>query len=96
MLIEQIIRELNVGQIYRRVGSGSKSRLKRGFRCQSGMRKGRIVADPATCNKPKDIKKMVRAKATRKRLAKRAAIKRGISMRRNPVSKRLRSLQPRT
>lgn len=91
MLIEEIIRELNVGQIYRRVGS----KLKRGFRCQSGMRKGRIVADPATCNKPKDIKRMVTAKATRKRLAKRAAIKRGLSIRRNPVSKRLRALQPR-
>ena len=91
MLIEEIIRELNVGQIYRRVGS----KLKRGFRCQSGMRKGRIVADPATCNKPKDIKRMVRAKATRARLAKRAAIKRGLTMRRDPASKRLRSLQPR-
>lgn len=91
MLIEQIIQELNVGQIYRRVGS----KLKRGFRCQSGMRKGRIVADPATCNKPKDVKRMVRAKTTRKRLAKRAAIRRGITLRRDPVSKRLRSLQPR-
>ena len=91
MLIKEIIQELNVGQIYRRVGS----KLKRGFRCQSGMRKGRIVADPATCNKPKDIKRMVRAKVTRKRLGKRAAIQRSLTMRRDPASKRLRSLQPR-
>lgn len=91
MLIKEVLMELNVGQIYRRVGN----KLKRGFRCQSGMRKGRIVADPATCNKPKDIGRMVRAKVTRKRLGKRAAIQRGLTLRRNPVSKRLRSLQPR-
>ena len=43
----------------------TKSGIKRKFRCTSGPRKGRIVSDPATCVKPIDVAKRVRARATR-------------------------------
>ena len=56
----------------------TKTGIKRKFRCTSGPRKGRIVSDPATCVKPIDVAKRVRARATR-------AKKPGI--RSSPVSK---------
>ena len=39
-------------------------RMARRYRCTTGVRSGRIVADPATCSKPKDMKKSYRFKAT--------------------------------
>lgn len=47
-----------------RKGSG----IGRKYRCTSGSRKGRMVANPTTCNAPKNVKKSVQFKATKARL----------------------------
>ena len=60
MLIKDIVGE-GTPQIYGKY----KNTLKRRYRCQSGPRKGRIVADPATCTAPINIQKKQTMKATR-------------------------------
>lgn len=74
--------------------SKSKQTLKRKFRCTSGPRKGRVVADPATCNKPIDVAKRIRAKQTRKKKAGLAAFKRARTMRTSPATKILKKVNP--
>ena len=65
----------------------TKSGIKRKFRCTAGPRKGRIVADPATCVKPIDVAKRVRARATRAKKPGIASFKRSRTMRSSPQSK---------
>tara|TARA_E500000318_G_scaffold98541_1_gene99930 strand:- start:67 stop:444 length:378 start_codon:yes stop_codon:yes gene_type:complete len=65
----------------------TKTGIKRKFRCTSGPRKGRIVADPATCVKPIDVAKRVRARATRAKKPGIASFKRSRTLRSSPVSK---------
>ena len=72
----------------------SAPKIKRKFRCTSGPRKGRIVADPATCNKPIDVAKRIAAKMTRKRKAGQASFKRARTMRTSPVTKILKKVNP--
>jgi hypothetical protein len=73
---------------YRRVGS----KIKRGFRVTTGIRKGRVLADPAGANKPR-VKALTRAKlraaAHRNRLVR--ALKAKIT-RKKSVSIRLRRM----
>lgn len=75
-------------------GRTGPATLKRKFRCTSGPRKGRIVSDPATCNKPIDVAKRIRAKQTRKKKAGLAAFKRARTMRSTPVTKILKKVNP--
>jgi hypothetical protein len=74
-----------IGQILRRVGN----KLKSGFRCVSGPRKGRIVAKSSTCNAK--LNPIKGAKIRRKRQAKatQAGKKMAFTKRTNPASKRL-------
>ena len=62
MIINEIITEGALQIVGRR-----SNRLVRKYRCTSGSRKGRIVANPATCNKPKRVKfiNIKKAKARR-------------------------------
>ena len=73
---------------FRRVGT----KIKRGFRVTSGRRKGRVVSNPATANKP-PIKAVtrnkLRAAAKRKKLVR--ALKAKLT-RKKPTSLRLRRL----
>lgn len=90
MLIKDIIGPLPEGtpQIYGKYGQT----IKRRYRCQSGPRKGRIVADPATCTAPMNIAKKQRMKATR---AKRSTIqgkRSSYTKKYNPASKLVRKL----
>ncbi len=71
-----------------------KSTIKRKFRCTSGPRKGRVVADPSTCTKPIDVAKRVRAKATRAKKPGLAAFKRARTMRSSPITKVLKRTNP--
>ena len=71
-----------------------KNTIKRKFRCTSGPRKGRVVSDPATCNKPIDVAKRIRAKATRAKKPGIAAFKRGRTMRSSPITKILKRVNP--
>jgi len=56
-------------QIFGRTGraKGKKAGLTtQRFRCPTGPRKGRIVANPSTCNKPLNIKQSTKMKSTRR------------------------------
>jgi len=57
MRLDEVITE-GALQIVGRRGN----RLVRKYRCTSGSRKGRIVASPATCNKPKRVKSSINIK----------------------------------
>lgn len=59
MRIAEIITEA-VTPIWGRKGGG----MTRRYRCTAGIRKGRIVSSPATCNKPKNIKQSLAFKKT--------------------------------
>lgn len=66
--------------------------LKKQFRCSSGPRKGRVVASPAQCFKPIDIKKRLSLRKTKARLGPRAIRKAGRTKKFNPASRRLKTL----
>lgn len=70
--------------------SGNKTVRK--YRCTSGTRKGRIVAKPATCNAPKNVKASNTLKKTRRSKGKTISIKSTRTKRTNPASKRLKKL----
>lgn len=87
MLIEEII-VIEAKQVWARRGG----KLKRMYRCQSGPRRGRVVASPAQCHAPIDLDKRRTMKKTRARLAPRMARKARRTRRIDPVSRRLRLL----
>ena len=70
--------------------SGNKTVRK--YRCTSGTRKGRIVAKPATCNAPKNIKASNTLKKTRRSKGKTISIKSTRTKRTNPASQRLKRM----
>jgi hypothetical protein len=78
-----------ISQILRKSGG----KLKTGFRCVSGPRKGRIVAKSATCNAK--LNPVKGAKIRRKRYAKasQAGKKMALTKRANPISRRLGKAQ---
>jgi len=79
-----------VRRILRRVaGKG----LKQGFRCTSGPRKGRIVAQATTCNARLQPLKGARIAQKRQRVAKQTAMKRARTMRAGGASRRLKGIQ---
>ena len=61
--------EEGASQIFGRTGKAkSRSKAKittQRFRCPTGPRKGRIVANPSTCNKPLNVKQSTKMKSTR-------------------------------
>ena len=61
--------EEGASQIFGRTGrTKAKGKAKittQRFRCPTGPRKGRIVANPSTCNKPLNIKQSQKLKGTR-------------------------------
>ena len=79
-----------VSQILRRsAGAG----LKKGFRCTSGPRKGRIVAKPSTCFAKRDPVKGAKIKKKRQQKASIAGKKMAITKRSKPGSRRLKTIQ---
>ena len=80
-----------VSQILRRKPGGGAPTM--GFRCQSGPRKGRIVAKPATCFMKLNPKKGAKIKRKRTRRAKSAGVKLGITKRSGAGSLRLKKAQ---
>ena len=79
----EVITEVG-GRVLGRSRSGG---ITRKFRCTSGPRKGRVVADPATCTKPIDMKKRIKARQTRQRKSGQASFKRSRTMRTSAASK---------
>lgn len=79
-----------VSQILRRVkGKG----VKPGFRCTSGPRKGRIVAQPSTCFARRQPQKGAKIKRKRQIKARVAGKKMGITKRAKGGSRRLKGAQ---
>ena len=79
-----------VERILRRVkGKG----LKQGFRCTSGPRKGRVVAQSSTCNARLNPLKGSKIAQKRQRVAKQTAMKRSRTMRAGGASRRLKGIQ---
>jgi|TARA_B110000908_G_C10124061_1_gene389001 hypothetical protein len=62
------------------------------FRCTAGPRKGRVVASPAQCSKPIDLKKRFTLKKTRASKGSRMTKKAQRTKRINPQSKIVRQL----
>ena len=60
-----LVRELFEGKatVWSTKGTGSV----RKYRCTSGIRKGRVMASPSSCNKPLNVHKSVSFKQTKKR-----------------------------
>lgn len=70
--------------------SGNKTVRK--YRCTSGTRKGRIVAKPATCNAPKNVKAANTLKKTRRSKGSTISAKSSRTKRTNPASQKLKRL----
>ena len=82
-----------VSRVLRRVaGKG----VKQGFRCTSGTRKGRVVANAKTCNARLNPSKGAKISQKRRAKAKQTAIKRAKTMRSGGASQRLKGIQIRT
>ena len=79
-----------VSQIFRRAKGGAP---KKGFRCGSGHRKGRIVAKPSTCFARLDPKKSAKIRTKRQIKAKQAGKKLAITKRSGAGARRLKSVQ---
>jgi len=69
-----------------------KGTTTRKFRCKSGPRKGRVMASPASCNKPINKKKSASLTRTKGRLSGQHGFKSKQTRRRNPYSRRLTRL----
>ena len=70
----------------------SKGKVTRKYRCTSGVRKGRIVARAATCNKPLNQKAKITLKKTKRKTPNRLQIRTAKTKRANPASKRLKRI----
>jgi len=67
--------------------------LKQGFRCTSGPRKGRVVAQSSTCNARLNPLKGSKIAQKRQRVAKQTAMKRARTIRTGGASRRLKGIQ---
>ena len=89
MLVNEIISsDLVEKQIWGRRGK----KLVRKYRCASGRRQGRIVANIAQCFAAPNIKARFALKRTKAKLGKKMARKAQRTKRTNPASRRLKAL----
>ena len=75
-------------QVWARTGN----KIVRKFRCTSGYRAGRVVADPKQCSAPINMKKRMNFKKTKAKLGGKMARKARRTKRINPVSIKLKKL----
>lgn len=68
------------------------NKVVRKFRCSTGPRAGRVVADIGQCFAAPDIKKRARLKLTKARLGSRMARKAKRTKRISPASKRVKAM----
>jgi hypothetical protein len=88
MYLNELFAALDEKQVWARKGS----KVVRKYRCGSGQRKGRIVAEPTQCFRPIDVKKRASFKKTKARLGAKMARKAKRTKRINPASKLLKRL----
>ena len=94
MKINDIILEESVKELRETRMAWAKrgNKVVKKYRCTSGPRKGRVVADPAQCSKPIDMKKRMQLKRTKARMGSRIKRKTARTKRVNPASKMVRKL----
>lgn len=88
MLLRDIFQPLEEKQVWARSGK----KVVRKYRCVGGIRNGRIVATAAQCFAAPDVKKRMKFKQTKARLAKRIARMSKRTKRINPASRRVQAL----
>ena len=66
-------------------------RMARRYRCTAGIRKGRIVGSPATCSKPKNVKRSLSMRKTISKQGSAMRIKAGRT-KRSTLSRRVKKL----
>ena len=93
MLLRELTSDITLTE--KMIWARSAKKVVRKYRCVGGQRHGRIVAKPAQCFKPKDLKKRVTAKRTQARLGSRIARKARRTKRHNAVSKRVAMMNKR-
>ncbi len=67
-------------------------KVSRKYRCTSGSRKGRVVANPATCHAPKNVKRSNTLKRTKARLGGKMKVQRKRTMSTSGISKSIQRL----
>jgi hypothetical protein len=85
MLMSEI---LNEGAIP--VAGRTGNKVVRKYRCTTGSRKGRVVAKPGTCNAPRNVKKSVQLKTTKRRQGSAMKVKINRTKRAGAASSRLK------
>lgn len=89
MLLREFFNDqLDEKQVWARRGK----QVVRKYRCQSGIRKNRIVATPAQCYAAPDVQKRIKLKQTKARLGARMARKARKTKRVNSASIRVQKL----
>lgn len=71
------------------------NRTVRKYRCTSGPRKGRVVSKASTCSAPKNIKRSLSTKKSRRRMGSQYSVKVARTKRTSPASMRLKKLNVR-
>ena len=88
MLVKEL---LEATQVWSRAGG----KQVRKYRCQSGIRKGRVMSSPSACNKPLDIHKSIGLKKTKMTKGGQIKISSIKTRKNNPASRRLKKLNVR-
>lgn len=88
MLLSEIFDQVSEKQVWARKGQ----KVVRKYRCTTGQRKGRIVAEPSQCFKVIDVKKRALFKRTKARLGGKMIRKSRKTKRVNPASRLLKRL----
>lgn len=87
------MRAVEILEAYSTVYGRTGQKVTRKFRCTSGSREGRIVANPATCNKPINFKKRRTLQITKRKNPSMIKFKAKRAKAMNPASKRLAGVQ---
>lgn len=95
MIVEEICNETAVLAEAQMVWARKGNNIVKKYRCVGGNRHGRIVASPAQCAAPIDIKKRITFKRTKSKLGNRMKRKAKRTKRTNPASRRLKRLNKR-
>lgn len=93
--IVKVHHEDDVDEAVRTIWSRSGGKQVRKYRCTSGIRKGRIVARAATCNKPLNQKAKIQLTKTKRKTPNKIKINTKKTKRANPASKRLKRINVR-
>lgn len=88
MLLREFFEPLDEKRIWARSGK----KIVRKYRCASGSKKGRIVAQPSVCYSPPNLKQRFTLARTKARLGARIARKAKRTKRMNPASIRVQKL----